>query len=238
MDRLFFELMDDIDRVMTEHKGSDLLFEIARKFNLRHVAYIGINMPNVSEPDPFIISTYREDWVRRYQAENYVAIDPVVNDGLAGILPFDWGSAKNKSKKVRAFFAESEEFGVARQGLSFPIRGVHGETAMFSVNADLSDTDWESEKKKLVRECQILAYHFHTRTLEDLGVSPPENAHLYPRERECLKWASAGKSASDTATILGISERTVRYYLENARVKLGTVNTVQTVAKAIRLRII
>lgn len=237
MDRLFFELVDNIDKTMSEHKGSDLLFEIARKFDLSHVAYLGINMPNMQD-DAFILATYSDEWISRYQAENYVALDPVIGVGLSGILPLDWNDVRNRNKKVRNFFGEAEEFGVARQGLSFPIRGVHGETAIFSINSQLSDEEWEGEKRRLVRECQILAYHFHTRTLEELGVSPPEEIHLYPRERECLKWASAGKSAADTATILGISERTVRYYLENARVKLCTVNTVQTVAKAIRRQLI
>src|SRR5690606_27067755 len=116
-----------------------------------------------------------------YQSENYVTLDPVISVGLSGILPLDWKDVRNRNKKVRNFFGEAEEFGVARQGLSFPIRGVHGETAMFSINSQLSDEEWEGEKRRLVRECQILAYHFHTRTLEELGVSPPEEIHLYPR---------------------------------------------------------
>jgi DNA-binding CsgD family transcriptional regulator len=238
MDRFLFELVDGLDRIGTEYKGVELLSQIARKFDLRHVAYLGLNLPNTRPHEPYIITTYSDQWVQRYQSENYVTIDPVINDGLSGVLPLDWNDVRDKSKKVRSFFAEAEQFGVARQGLSFPIRGAHGEAAMFSINADVSDRDWEHEKLRLLRECQILAFHFHTRILEDLGISLPEDTRLYPRERECLIWASAGKSAADTATILGISERTVRYYLENARVKLGTVNTVQTVAKAIRLRLI
>ncbi|WP_353842233.1 helix-turn-helix transcriptional regulator [Mesorhizobium sp.] len=43
---------------------------------------------------------------------------------------------------------------------------------------------------------------------------------LTPREYEFLQWAR-GKSASDTACILGIRSRTVAFHLDNARNKLG-----------------
>ncbi|WP_326525677.1 helix-turn-helix transcriptional regulator [Sphingomonas sp.] len=57
---------------------------------------------------------------------------------------------------------------------------------------------------------------------------------LSDREGECLAWVSIGKTAWETAVILGISARTVEFHLHNATRKLGAVNKVHAVALAIR----
>ena len=53
------------------------------------------------------------------------------------------------------------------------------------------------------------------------------------REIDCLKWMAAGKTAWEVSTILGISERTVRFHLNAAREKLQCTTTTQAVAKAV-----
>ncbi|HEX2255768.1 MAG TPA: helix-turn-helix domain-containing protein [Afifellaceae bacterium] len=61
---------------------------------------------------------------------------------------------------------------------------------------------------------------------------------LSPREIECLKWAAEGKTAWETSHILSISERCVRFHLDQARGKLGCLTKVQAVAKAIAIGIV
>jgi len=61
---------------------------------------------------------------------------------------------------------------------------------------------------------------------------------LSRRELQCLTWASEGKTAAETAIILGISDRTTRFYIESARNKLDAVNITQAVTKALRNGII
>ncbi|ENU2133716.1 helix-turn-helix transcriptional regulator [Salmonella enterica] len=46
----------------------------------------------------------------------------------------------------------------------------------------------------------------------------------------CLKW---GKTCSETGTILGISERTVRFHIRNISDKLNVTTTRYAVVKAI-----
>ena len=57
---------------------------------------------------------------------------------------------------------------------------------------------------------------------------------LTEREAECLRWLSVGKSDSEISIILGISPRTVRFHIDNAKVKLGAATRIQAVAKALR----
>ncbi len=48
-----------------------------------------------------------------------------------------------------------------------------------------------------------------------------------------LRWAARGKTAWETGQILSISERNVRWHLEEAQRKLMTNNKTATVATAI-----
>ena len=61
------------------------------------------------------------------------------------------------------------------------------------------------------------------------------NADLTNKERECLRWVSAGKTAWETSVILGCSPRTVEFHLRNAAGKLNAGNKVHAAAIAIRL---
>lgn len=58
---------------------------------------------------------------------------------------------------------------------------------------------------------------------------------LSERERECLLWVSMGKTAWETASILGRSQRTVEFHLKNATRKLDAANKIHAAALAIRL---
>jgi DNA-binding CsgD family transcriptional regulator len=49
---------------------------------------------------------------------------------------------------------------------------------------------------------------------------------------------AAGKTAWEVRTILGISERTVRFHLNAAREKLQSTTTTQAVAKAVSQQLI
>lgn len=55
---------------------------------------------------------------------------------------------------------------------------------------------------------------------------------LSKREQECLYWASQGKSALETASILGLKPETVRTYLKSLLKKLQAENKPQAIAIA------
>lgn len=60
-----------------------------------------------------------------------------------------------------------------------------------------------------------------------------DNAILSPRQTECLRWASLGKTSKETAVILGVSERTVNFHLYGAFGKLRVHSKHAAVAKAL-----
>lgn len=54
---------------------------------------------------------------------------------------------------------------------------------------------------------------------------------LTPREAECLRWVAEGKTDIEAGVILKISPRTIRFHINNAKMKLGVATRIQAVAK-------
>jgi DNA-binding CsgD family transcriptional regulator len=81
----------------------------------------------------------------------------------------------------------------------------------------------------------------HNEGLPVGAVEVPEQAtaqeplELTERERDVLRWTAAGKTSSETGTILGISARTVNYYMTSILLKLNAVNKTHAVVKAVML---
>ena len=56
---------------------------------------------------------------------------------------------------------------------------------------------------------------------------------LTDREREVLTWVGRGKTSSEIAIILGLSERTVNFHCDQAMRRLDVINRTQAVAKSL-----
>lgn len=90
------------------------------------------------------------------------------------------------------------------------------------------------------------AYLRHERHVAATGPIPvqeeakplKESFHLTAREHQILKWVSEGKGCWETGAILGISERTVKFHLQNIYRKLNVVNRAQAITKAMRYSLI
>lgn len=65
-----------------------------------------------------------------------------------------------------------------------------------------------------------------------------ESDLLSPREAECLRLSAHGNTDGDIGRKLGISARTARFHIENAKKKLGVATRVQAVAEALRRKAI
>lgn len=81
----------------------------------------------------------------------------------------------------------------------------------------------------------------HGATTEAVAEPPDPGAEdlpscdsLSPRELECLKWVSQGKTAWETAMIIGRSPRTIEFHLLNAVRKLGASNKIHAAVIAVR----
>ncbi len=65
------------------------------------------------------------------------------------------------------------------------------------------------------------------------GAAAQGREDLSPRERECLRWITLGKTAAETGIILNLSKRTVEFHINNAIRKLGAANKIHATMMAI-----
>ena len=84
---------------------------------------------------------------------------------------------------------------------------------------------------------QLLACYALSQVPEMLAAVAMQDP-LSERERECLYWASAGKTTDEVAMILGVSSNTVNSYVAHAIQKFGAKNRAMAMATAIRNGII
>lgn len=233
----FFDLVDRLEAVTSMSDGHTMLKAFVERYGLANAAYLGINMPGLTDNQHYIAVTYSAEWVHHYCRQNYFEVDPVLPSAMRSLLPLDWGQVDVGSRKVLQFFGEAQEFGVGRHGLSFPIRGRYGETALFSITQDCTRREWDAFRKHCMRDFQILSFCFHELVLrtESRFIKPVQ---LSRRERECLYWAARGKTFSEIAIILALSERTVKFYLDVARHKLSATNVTEAVAKAVAANVL
>jgi DNA-binding CsgD family transcriptional regulator len=79
---------------------------------------------------------------------------------------------------------------------------------------------------------EYLVPHLHSALARiSLQESAPIKA-LSRREKEVLRWISAGKTSWETSRILRIAERTVVFHAQNAMRKLGATSRAQAIALA------
>ena len=79
--------------------------------------------------------------------------------------------------------------------------------------------------------------HQHAKRIINEEFDAP-STELSPREKETLIQLSQGHSRAEVADTLGISENTLRAYIDSARHKLGAMNVTHAVAMALARGII
>lgn len=181
-------------------------------------------------------TTYPREFIDLYRRRDYLRIDPVIGMVAWGYLPVDWRDLDRRSAEVVRLFEDARAFGIGPHGLTIPVRDVQGTCGLFTVSSDLPEAAWLERRHQFIRELQATACKLHAHALTVFGRAPA--TRLTPRELEALQWAAQGKTTAETAIVLGVSERTVRAFLDGARHKLGAGNVTHAVARALSLRLL
>ncbi len=199
------------------------------EFGIDNLVYHWVN----SAGDNFGAGTYSSVWRARYEELNYLRIDPVIQGCYQRFHPVDWKRLDWSSKAARAFLADAMQHGVGNQGFSVPIRGPHGQFALFTANHTCSDDEWARFIEEHRRTLVLAAHYFNEKALElEPDRRPDKNQALSPREIDAMTLLAMGYSRAQVADTLSISEHTLRVYIESARFKLGALNTTHAVARA------
>ncbi|AXS41407.1 LuxR family transcriptional regulator [Breoghania sp. L-A4] len=217
-----------------DHTMADCLRAFCAEFGFSHATYFGTRLPVHSGGNDVLVTTYSSDWISHYVSMDYRRLDPVLSLGSQVMAPLNWADIPRKDPAVRAFFDEAAAFGIGQQGLTVPMKGIFGNTILFSLNAHTGAREWRryctTHKHEIVRTAKAMHREIaNAYSRCPVGTDSP----LSKREVESLYWAAKGKTAWETAKILGLTERTVSFYLKNSYVKLDAASKAHAVAIAL-----
>lgn len=116
--------------------------------------------------------------------------------------------------------------------LAVPVHAITGTRYVVLFLGDGEDID-RNEHYQICYEAACAFDYFYRKVLANKA-----GMGLTPRETEILRWISYGKTASEIALIVSVSEHTVNSHTATILKKLDVVNRTQMVAKAIREQII
>lgn len=230
------------NRVKTEEEAFTLFRQVMAEMGFDRNVFGGAsNDPGfrerygITDAAPIIFNDYPDHWTRTYLERGYVAVDPVVASIQAHWSPVVWDALPQSVSLAGAqkrLMDEAGESGL-HNGVSIPLHGPNGDAFIVSMASSYAG---DVGLDRNLGQLRVIAAQFFF-SLTDLwkanGMTPRPPA-LTPRERECMQWTAAGKSAWEIGQILHISEPTVRFHLSNAFTRLGASNRIVAVVRAVR----
>lgn len=204
--------------------------QVRDHFGVLHAVYHWVN----SKGERFGAGTYPTSWIDRYLEQDYLRMDPVIFGCFQRFTPVNWKELDWSSKAAQSMWRDAIAYGLGNQGYSVPVRGPAGQFALFTLNDEGHDSDWEAFIDRHSQSLMIFAHEFNRKALElEQGGDGLATPSLSPRELSAMRCLAQGMSRAQAAAELDISEHTLRVYIESARHKLGALNTTHAVARAL-----
>lgn len=221
----------DADRLRAAGTGAqvlDTLEDMFRSVGATHFLATGIPLPG----RPLGPLMLRANW-GEYHGDNAIALslphsDAVLQKALRERHPFEW---------------PGREGGLGRDSTLLSLAGVPGNASLVGVPVLQflpyqacvlgAGTDIDLDAKTMLAFEYLCGEAFaRLFALNYLRLERP--GELSARERSVVELSAQGKTASDIASVLKISQRTVHAHLQNASEKLRASNKTQTVVEAMR----
>lgn len=181
---------------------------------------------NVSYPVP---------WATRYLARGYAKIDPILQAHFQRPRTQVWSDTYRlaTSPREKEFVGAARTFGLT-QGVTLGVAGLPSTRSSLFSFAGAAMGEHERHPRLLER----ILPHLHVALSRVAGHRPRPTKVLSPRELEVLKWVREGKTNWEISQILTISERTVKFHVQNVLAKLQASTRGQATALAIHHRLI
>ena len=220
--------------VATEYDVLRLMRRVMAEFGFNH--FMIARLPLGQEQrfaERLVLSNWPPELVQRYDKGGTFAESKLVERLRQSTLPI-FGASEALLNFFTAGQTQAGE-GVALSALTYGVlfSTIDGDPFLITLSGERTepvdgDAAW----------LYFILLHLFDRLCRSMesGLSPREK--LSTREIECLRWAAAGKSSDEIAVILGISAYTVSSYFKTATRKLDSVNRMQAIARAMRLKLI
>ncbi len=183
-----------------------------------------------TQTKPILFSNYPNEWSHIYKQAHYFDVDPVVTHCKSSVLPILW---------EQKTFANTPQLWELAQSCGVHLgwtQAVHDFQGVFSMLTLVRSKGEVSPEELYEKAGQVLwlCHAMHAVVAQKYADAPEIKApsKLTARETEILKWSAMGKTASEIAAILCLSERTVGFHISSTFKKLGVHNKIQAVLRA------
>lgn len=228
--------LDFVDAIEASATGASVISQFEKMIgDLGFHAYImaGIPEPGQTLAQVTVANGWPLEWFELYNRENLSAVDPVPRHCFNTLNPFEWKDApydRRRNIAAHDVMTRARDFRF-HEGFCIPI---HYDDATGAISMAGERPYLDAEAKSALHLMSVFT-HGRLRALARSGppVAPAPSRCLSDTEAEVLRWAARGKTAWETSRILGISERNVRWHLEEAQRKLMAPNKTATVARAL-----
>lgn len=233
------DFIQRVDRAATYEEVCAALLEIARRHGITHMLAGTMPPPGANRSVQLghvVLDHWPEEWARRYFSHGYLFVDPAIRRCREARAPFLWselGEETAADPSARRVMNEAGEFGL-RAGLTVPLATLEGEFAGVSFAGDQVEIDPQTRGMLTLLATYALGRGLQLHASGAARLRP----RLSPREREALQFAAEGKTQSETADLMRISEHGVDKHIRTAKQKLGTRTRTHAVAEAIRLGLV
>ena len=199
--------------------GSELdgaLSSASRRLGFDHFA-LSLELRSESGEAPsLLIHNYPAEWAKVYVGFGLAGQDPVRRACDKSFVGFAWDGLDDMiplTRGDRQMLSVGRECGIG-DGFTVPrhLPGLATGTCTFAVGPDR-----ELPRSHLALAELVGALSLKCALALDKARADPGVPALTDRQRECVLWVARGKTASETATILGIGAETVIQHLKMAR---------------------
>jgi DNA-binding CsgD family transcriptional regulator len=166
-------------------------------------------------------------------------LDTMLQRSKRSAAPIVWGPSTSARGRSKSKPSSPESSGHA-SGICVALHLSDGQHFLLDVERRAQLPLGPNELTRVVADLQLFAVHAQNAALRILlpASADPQVAMLTPREVEVMQWTMKGKTATEAADLLGISERTATLHLDNATHKLKCINIHQALLKALQLGIL
>ena len=180
------------------------------------------------------LSDYPESWIDQYINDNIVTNDPVLLASHHTTVGFSWADLPTLIDMKRVHYDQMERGRQAGIGEGYTVpSNVPGE-ANGSCNFVMK-TGSRLPAEELMKAQLIGRYAFEAARgiVTHARISRSAKVKLSPRQVECIALIGRGKTDWEISKILGLSEATVKEYVDEARTRYGVGKRVQLVLRAV-----
>lgn len=222
--------------------SESIIDEFTEEIGFNHFIYLGWSS-YFREPHKQRLGGFPKKFMELFVAQSYHEICPVAQHTAHSSLPLYWSNKRGVQEyegRIREMFLEALGYGIG-DCFVVPFHGRGGEHGCITF-ARAVEKDPIQPWDPLYQHIIALAPYVHGHMMAQVELSPAHQEQqevlLTKPERECLIWVIKGKTAWETAQIIGCTKRTVDFHLQKATRKMGASNKIHAAVIAMRTGLI